>query len=159
MLMAANRSSPPTDQPWGWHPILDRGAMRIGLVVIYRFARIPLHDHPRAYGAQRVLIGRIGIRQFDDQPFRGPSGSLRSLKLVAERDLKEGDTASFAPESGNIHGLETTWPRAVLFTAAVSHPPHEQRSWYYPLPLRSPEHANMLANRVHRRSSSKPARA
>ena len=153
VLAAAARSPPSMVQPWGWLPLIETEALRVGLLVVYRFGRIPLHDHPCARGAQRVVAGRVRIRQLEEQAHSKPSGNLRSLKLAVDRELDEGGTASFTQDTLNIHGFETVSPRAVLLTATA--PPHrdEERAWYYPVPLRLPERSSILANRVCRRPS------
>jgi len=151
VLAVAGRSRPSTVQPWGWHPLVETEALRAGLLVVYRFGRIPLHDHPGAHGAQRVVAGRVRIRQFEEQPRSKPSGNLRSLKLSVDRELGEGGTASFAPDKRNIHGLETEWPRAVLLTATALPRRDEERAWYYPVPLRPPDRSSILVNCVRRR--------
>ncbi len=151
LLAVAARSQPSTVQPWGWHPLVETEALRAGLLVVYRFGRIPLHDHPGAHGAQRVIAGRVRIQQFEEQPRFKPSGSLRSLKLTVDRELGEGGTASFAPDRRNVHGLETVWPRAVLLTATALPHREGERAWYYPVPLRPPDRSSILVNCVRRR--------
>lgn len=154
ILTAAAGSRPSSVQPWGWYPLVETEALRLGLLVVHRFGRIPLHDHPGAHGAQCVISGRVRIQQFDEPPDSKLSGNLRSLKLAVDRELDEGGTASFAPDRRNIHGLEAVRPRAMLLSATVAPHRDARRAWFYPVPLRAPDRSSILVNRVRRRSSA-----
>lgn len=152
-LEVVRAAQPSAVEPWIWHPLFETEAIRVGLLVVYRFGRIPLHDHPGAFGAQLVLSGRLRIKQFEQQASSGSSGGLKVLELSIDRELWEGETASYKPDAGNIHELEATQPSAVLFTATT--PPYcdKERAWYYPVPLCPQERSRFLVNRVTRRTS------
>ena len=154
-MKIALAARPSFAEPWVWRPLLETEALRIGFLVLYRYGRMPLHDHPGASGAQLVIKGGVRIQQFQHQSGPEAYGGLRILELVLDREFREGEVASYKADTGNIHGLEAMQPSAVLFTVTVP-PPYrgKERAWYYPLPLCPQKHPRFLVNRVARRIRS-----
>ena len=114
---------PLSDSQSHWLPLLETSKVRIGLLSLYRFTRIPLHDHPGTFGAQRVLSGRIHLRQYHLAP--GSDSDERMVNLIKDTDQVLGMAESAIPSWGlQIFGgakLFADPDDARVFQRAVTH--------------------------------------
>ena len=151
-FMASNTSLPREHQPWRWYYLINTPLLQVGLITIYRFIPIPIHDHPGAYGVQRIISGKAHIRQYQHVSGIDPEQAIVSLKKVSDCKFAKDESATFTPLSGNLHKLESLTPRCILLSIMV-HPykPHD-RSWYFPVALSSAG-SERLYNRVRKRIS------
>ncbi len=132
---AASSCDPSESQPWCFHLLSEAPVFRIGLLTLFRFAPIPIHDHPGAYGAQLVLSGKARVRQYERQgePHRNPH--IVTLDRVTDQELSAGDCSSYSDCDRNLHELDAMTNRCVLLSLMV-HPHREApRSWYFPAAL------------------------
>jgi len=141
-------------QPWRWQLLIDDVIKRIGLLTVFRFRKIPMHDHPRSFGVQLVLSGAAQVRQLEyqvteSQPYKA---DLVALVSSGERVLSAGEYASFTPTTGNIHEIAATTVRVVLLTVVA--PPYDEheRSWYFSINGLDRSDSVLFANRVKKTS-------
>lgn len=132
-LATASTCAPCQAHPWRYQTMVDSPRLRAGLLTLFRFAPIPLHDHPGACGAQRVLSGRVQIERYDHSAGAGQSPQVVWLERTAEEDLTSGGSACFHRGSGNLHRLESLTARSVLLSVMIR--PHQdgERAWYFPV--------------------------
>ncbi len=132
-LETALACAPCQAHPWRYQTMIDSPLLRAGLLTLFRFAPIPLHDHPGACGAQRVLFGRVQIERYDHSAGAGQSPRVVWLERTAEQDFTSGGSASFHRGSGNLHQLKSLTARSVLLSVLIR--PHQDggRAWYFPV--------------------------
>lgn len=150
-IEAANTRLPLENQPWNYHPLSNTPLLRVGLITLYRFIPIPLHDHPGAYGAQRVVSGKVHIRQYHKPAdVEHNQSSIVSLKTVATHNLNRDECTTFQPDTGNLHEIKSLSKRSILLSMMIHPYKPRERSWYFPMsfPLTDRER---LYNRVKRR--------
>ena len=149
-LRDASRFVPRDHQPWGWYPLIDTPVLRVGLICLHRFFSIPLHDHPNAYGAQKVLSGTVRIRQYQFIPDSDRQRTLVSLERVSDVVLVKEESLAFTPSFRNLHEMETDSPRCVVLSMVVNPYSPEDRSWYYQVPFTQSGNKG-LYNRIKKR--------
>lgn len=150
-LESATRFSPRDRQPWGWHPLIDTPFLRVGLISLQRFFSIPLHDHPNAWGAQRVVSGEVRIRQYQFEPDADQRHTLVSLEQIADLVLIKGEISTFTPTLRNLHELESISPRCVMLSMMLNPYRPQDGSLYYQVPLTLRGNTG-LYNRIRKRS-------
>jgi hypothetical protein len=153
-LESAARFAPRERRPWGWHPLIDTPFLRVDLISLHRFFSIPLHDHPNAWGAQRIVSGKVRIRQYQFAPDADQRHTLVSLGQVADRVLVKGENATFTPSFGNLHELESISPRCVVLSMMVNPYRPQDGSLYYQVPFTLRGNTG-LYNRIRKRSATR----
>jgi hypothetical protein len=141
-------------QPWGWYPLIDTPILRVGLISLYRFFSIPLHDHPNAYGVHKVVSGKMRIRQYQFAPDLDRHHTLVSLERVSDRVLVKGESSTFTPSFRNLHELESDSSRCVVLSMMVNPYRPQDRSWYYQVPLTQSGNKG-LYNRIRKRHATR----
>ena len=121
----------PSTRPSRFQPLVETKRLRLGLLTLFRFSRVPIHDHPGAYGAQIVLVGRARVQQYDRLADQGPRSRLARLERRADRVLGANQGAAYTPKRLNIHELQASTPRCVVLTLMVHRPTPERRTWYF----------------------------
>ena len=150
---AANSCSPLENQPWNYYPLSSTALLQVGLITLFRFIPIPLHDHPGAYGALRILSGKVHIQQYQHSTDTNQQQSIVSLKRVASHNLSRDGNAAFQPDTGNLHDIKSLSRHSVLLSMMIHPYQPQERSWYFPMhfPGMGKER---LYNRVQRRAFS-----
>jgi len=121
----------PSARPSRFQPLLETQRLRLGLLTLFRFSRVPIHDHPGAYGAQIVLSGRARVQQYERLADQGPRSRLARLERRADRLLGAGQGAAYTPYRLNIHEFQASTPRCVLLNLMVRPPNPKRRTWYF----------------------------
>lgn len=155
-LKDAAQFVPRDRQSWGCYPLIDTPTLRVGLISLYRFFSIPLHDHPNTYGVQKVLSGKVRIRQYQFVPDSSRNRTLVSLERVSERILGKGESSIFTPSFRNLHELEPGSSRCVVLSMMMNpYRPHDS-SWYYPVPFTQSGNKG-LYNRIKKQHATRVA--
>lgn len=131
-VLAASVCLPEQNQPWRYHPLLDTSLLRAGLLTLFRFAPVPLHDHPGACGVQKVLSGKVRVGSYDFGHQTEGSRHLVRLDQRATREITAGESTCYHRQSGNLHELASIAPRSVLLSLTFRPHQPQQRYWYFP---------------------------
>ena len=143
-------TTPGNGQTWGWHPLWDDEALRVGLLIVMPGAPIPLHDHPGSTGLLQVLEGRVIIRQYTLRDLANSRGEpeLVVLNVEGRRKYATNDYLIFGPEQGNIHAVSAVDGPCVLLDVLFHPYRDEERSWFMPLDADLNEPGCVLAMRM-----------
>jgi len=143
-------------QAWGWHPLWDDEALRVGLLIVMPGAPIPLHDHPGSTGLLQVLEARVVIRQYTlrDLAISHGEPELVVLNIEGRRECVSNDWLFFGPEQGNIHTVSAVDGPCVLFDVLLHPYLDEDRSWFMTLDADLNEPGCVLAMRMNGDSRS-----
>lgn len=152
-LKSASEFTPRKDQPWGWFPLIDTPILRVGLISLHRYYSIPLHDHPNAYGNQKVISGKVRVRQYQFPQDSDRHHTLVSLEKVSDSVLIKGESSIFTPSHRNLHELESSSSRCVLLSVMANPYNLQDRSWYYLIPFTQRENTG-LYNRINKRPAT-----
>ncbi|MCU7835783.1 MAG: hypothetical protein KZQ83_11110 [gamma proteobacterium symbiont of Taylorina sp.] len=148
----ATARTPIENQSWIYQHLSNTLFFQVGLITLYHFMPIPLHDHPGAYGAQQVVSGKVHIRQYHPVSRIELKQSIVSLKTVAEHHLNKDECAVFQPLHRNLHDISSFSQYAILLSMMIHPYKPEERSWYFPMEL--PENTQgKLYNRLKSRAS------
>lgn len=121
----------PSARPSRFQPLVEAPGLRLGFLTLFRFSRVPIHDHPGAQGVQVVLTGRARVQQYEQLADERPRGRLARLERRADRLLGPDQGAAYTPKRLNIHELQASTPRCVLLNLVVRPPEPERRTWYF----------------------------
>lgn len=132
-LRSAHHCSPRSDRPWRFNSLIDTPQLRVGLLTLFRFAAIPLHDHPGSCGVQWLLSGKVRVCNYDLEPGDKNGRRLVSLNRAVANEYQDGETASFHQQSGNLHEISSISARSVLLSLMVRPYDERDRSWYFPV--------------------------
>ena len=149
-LDAANTCPPLENQPWNYHPLYNTSLLQVGLITLYRFIPIPLHDHPGAYGAQRVISGKVHIRQFHKPSDSEQKQSIVSLKTMTSHNLNKDESTTFQPDTANLHEMKSLSRHSILLSMMIHPCQPRERSWYFPMSFPAAGRER-LYNRVKKR--------
>ena len=134
-LEKAHHFVPGSSRKWGWFDLIDTPSLRVGLISLHRFFRIPVHDHPNTFCIQKIISGKVRVRQYQFAANSNQDHSLVSLEKVFDRVLIKGESSYFTPSLRNLHELESISSQTVILSLMANpYKPHE-RSWYFPLPM------------------------
>lgn len=134
-LNNAHHFVPGSSRRWGWFELIDTPSLRVGLISLYRFSPIPVHDHPNTFGIQKIISGKVRVRQYQFPSNSKQDHSLVSLEKVFNRILIKGESSYFTPSFRNLHELESVSSQAVVLSLMANPYRHHKRSWYYPVPM------------------------
>ena len=132
-VLSASVCLPQQERPWRFLPLLDMPTLRAGVLTLFRFGPVPLHDHPGAYGMQRVLSGRVRVGCYEQGVVSEESERLVWLARTAAHELSAGESSCYFPERGNLHELVSLSSRSVLLTMTIRPCREQERSWYFPV--------------------------
>lgn len=121
----------PSTRPSHFQALVETPGLRLGFLTLFRFSRVPIHDHPGALGVQVVLTGRARVQQYEQLVDERPRGRLARLERRADRLLGPDQGAAYTPKRLNIHELQASTPRCVLLNLVVRPPKPESRTWYF----------------------------
>lgn len=132
-VLAASVCLPQEGRPWHYLPLIEMPVLRAGIVTLFRFAPIPLHDHPGAYGVQRVLSGRVRFGCYEHAPAAMENERVVSVGRAAKHELCAGGSSCYYPDRGNLHELLSLSARSVLLSMTIRPCREQDRSWYFPV--------------------------
>lgn len=123
----------PSGAPVTYMEVFENSAVTIGVFILKKKSRIPLHDHPGMYGIIKVLYGSVNI-----QSYSVANGSTNPSKVFAIKSPPTIVTASdgpviLSPQNNNIHEI---WPvdgssASFLDVLAPPYNPDERDCHYY----------------------------
>ncbi len=125
------RTCQPSSRPSRFQTLVETPGLRLGLLTLFRFSRVPIHDHPGCLGAQLVLAGRARVQQYEPAAEGGAQTRLARLERRSDRLLGAGQGAAYTPERLNLHEFQASTPRCVLLNLMVRPPNPERRTWYF----------------------------
>ena len=133
ILEEAYSFAPHHEKPWRHQPLIDTPHLRVGLLTVFRFSSIPLHDHPGACGLQKVLSGKIRVGHYDQESGLENSERVVWLNRKAVRDYAAGESACYHRDSGNVHQVTSLDSKSILLNMVVRPYDEKKRSWYFPV--------------------------
>ena len=120
-------------QYWTYQAFSKSKTYQIGLLTIYKSVKMPLHDHPGAFGVQYVISGEMRIQKYQYRNEMLEKKSIVALEKVADLQLSQGEFSSYQPVQENIHQLESLTERTILLSITVHPYKPRERSWYFPM--------------------------
>ena len=133
LLEQADSCSPSLERSWQNQPLIDTPQLRVGLLTVFRFSSIPLHDHPGACGLQKVLSGRIRVTHYDQESGLENSERVVWLNRKAVREYAVGELAFYYRHSENLHEVTSVSTKSILLNMVVRPYDEKKRSWYFPV--------------------------
>lgn len=118
---------------WMYQALRNTESFQIGILTLYRSKKVPLHDHPDAFGAQYVISGKVSIKKYQYLNDKAEKKSIVELQKVADLKLSQGEVSSYQPVRGNIHQLESLTERTVLLSMVIHPYDLKDRAWYFPI--------------------------
>ena len=118
---------------WSYQHLNTTKLLQIGLLTLYHDTRVPLHDHPGAYGVQYVISGKVHIQQYQHASDIDTKQSITALEKVADNSLIKDEVSIFQPLVGNIHQLKSISKRSVLLSVVLHPNKAQERFWYFPI--------------------------
>ena len=122
---------PQRDKPRHYQLLAETAQVRVGILTLFRFSPICMHDHKGSHGAQLVLHGRSRMRQYDYVSDDERERRLVMLERRADRVIDKGDWVCYTPSQLNIHEFDVLSPRFVLFSVVFRPPAESSRSWFF----------------------------
>ena len=128
---AAAICKPPEGKPRHYRLLGETPLLRVGLLTLFRFSPIAMHDHLGSHGAQLVVSGQARVRQYEYVTEREKEHRLVMLERLVDRVVRAGDWISHTPDRLNIHEFGVQSQRIVLFSVMLSPPQENSRSWFF----------------------------
>lgn len=94
--------------------LLATDTSRASLRVIHPERSIPLHDHPGAYGVQRVVVGEAEVSAYHRVAIPASSKDVTLLEQGPLVRLKQDQQTFFTPYSRNLHAIRAISPRCIM---------------------------------------------
>lgn len=116
---------------WLWQPLFESKDIRAGLMTVYEDRPVPLHDNPEADSLMLVVYGRARLRQFRVVGGEDEAGRV-DLKCVTDRNVDSGNLLLARHEVGNVIGIASSAPQAVILTILTPPYAEAERAWYTP---------------------------
>ena len=133
LLEEADSFSHDHEKPWQHQPLIETPDLRIGLLTVFRFSSIPLHDHPGACGLLKVLSGKIRVGHYDLESSSENSQRVVWLNRKTVREYAVGESACYHRHSENVHQVTSLDSKSILLNMVVRPYDETKRSWYFPV--------------------------
>ena len=128
--------------------VFDSDRLSIGIFLMQKGMKLPLHDHPRMSVYSKVLFGQIKTTSYDwiDHPFVEIRKPLNTERWPARRcseitsHARTLDVDAVLPSEGNLHTIEALTTAAFIDVIGPPYDEHRQCTYYRILDPKELEH-------------------
>jgi cysteamine dioxygenase len=130
------RGATPSQAPVSYVKLYEDGVMSVGIFVMRKGARLPLHDHPGMYGLCKPIYGEMRVNSFSrvamsEKDIQRKKSTLspyqENILPVHRKDScvlsEEDECCVLTPESGNFHEISAVGELAAFLDILA--PPYD----------------------------------